>query len=407
MLLIFISLFVSAQPNQATQQMTSVVSALEQSQLQNEQVEILKQRIEILEEESNKYFDGRNLYFNILICIFGVVLTFISIVMYMLRKDFKEDAKETRDQTKDILQQANEHIKETKEKAEKILKEAEVNAKKETDRILQESENKLTQISDCQKKAQEYSANLKKINITKKVGDISIEKAKEIINDSEAPDSLKDWANAIIAFGNKKYNEAINKFNNLLINKYKRELSADELISVFSYLSDCCYKLAEVTEDKEDRKNILEKTLMYLDSYTTLFPLDNAYWSNKGDVFYELAKEETNKSLASKHKDEAIDCYDKAIVLVPDYDIAWNNKGIVLASYTGNKTTEAIKCFDKAIKIKPQKDNVYYHRGLAYEKLQNTEKALSDFKKALELNPNNMEAKINKEKLERTLNETS
>jgi tetratricopeptide (TPR) repeat protein len=51
-----------------------------------------------------------------------------------------------------------------------------------------------------------------------------------------------------------------------------------------------------------------------------------------------------------KHN-EAIECYDKAIKIDPNYALAWNNKDLAL--YNLGKYNESIECYDKAIKIDP------------------------------------------------------
>ena len=49
--------------------------------------------------------------------------------------------------------------------------------------------------------------------------------------------------------------------------------------------------------------------------------------------------------------EEAIECYDKAIQINPNYSNAFNIKGHAL--YNLNKYEETIECYDKAIQINP------------------------------------------------------
>ena len=58
-------------------------------------------------------------------------------------------------------------------------------------------------------------------------------------------------------------------------------------------------------------------------------------WFSKGFALYELGRYE-----------EAIECYDKAIELDPDYADAWKHKGDAL--YELGRYEEAIECYDKA-----------------------------------------------------------
>ena len=65
-------------------------------------------------------------------------------------------------------------------------------------------------------------------------------------------------------------------------------------------------------------------------------------WFNKG--LYEQGKYE-----------DALECYDRAIELDPDFADAWNIRGLVL-HYLGREE-EAQKCFEEAEKIiNPKKD---------------------------------------------------
>ena len=67
-------------------------------------------------------------------------------------------------------------------------------------------------------------------------------------------------------------------------------------------------------------------------------------WFNKGVDLYEQGKYE-----------DALECFDKAIELDPDFSDAWYNKGLVL-QYLGREE-EAQKCYEEAEKITdPKKD---------------------------------------------------
>ena len=58
--------------------------------------------------------------------------------------------------------------------------------------------------------------------------------------------------------------------------------------------------------------------------------------------------EQKGVSLSNLGKDrEALQCYDKAIELDPNYATAWGNKGLTLSGL--GRHTEALPCFDKAI----------------------------------------------------------
>ncbi len=56
------------------------------------------------------------------------------------------------------------------------------------------------------------------------------------------------------------------------------------------------------------------------------------------------------------------------------------------------KFQEAIEYFEKAIELDPNYDKAYYYMGAAYEKLENYEKAINCYEKAVNINPKSAEA---------------
>jgi tetratricopeptide (TPR) repeat protein len=106
-------------------------------------------------------------------------------------------------------------------------------------------------------------------------------------------------------------------------------------------------------------------------------------WFNKGYAFYE-----------SGNYKEALNAYNKAIQLNPQYAGAYNNRGVVY-SKSGNHQ-QALNDFNKAIQLNPQDAMAYYNRGLAYDGLGNHQQAINDFNKAIQLNPQYAEAYNNR-----------
>lgn len=144
------------------------------------------------------------------------------------------------------------------------------------------------------------------------------------------------------------------------------------------------------------------------------------------------AKEWFDKGVALAEQsryDEAIEPFDKAIELDPNFGLAWAGKGIVLGTQVGSlagkviapgdegQVDQAIQAFDKAIeldpnnasvysgargfllydqgkydeaiqafdKVNPQDANVWYGKGVALRMLQRHSAADAAFKKAREL----------------------
>ena len=77
-----------------------------------------------------------------------------------------------------------------------------------------------------------------------------------------------------------------------------------------------------------------------LDYYDQAIKIDPNYtdaWNNKGNALGDLGK-----------YNEAIECYDRAIEIDPNFARPWNNKGNVLHNL--GKDDEAIECYDKGYK---------------------------------------------------------
>ena len=61
--------------------------------------------------------------------------------------------------------------------------------------------------------------------------------------------------------------------------------------------------------------------------------------------------------------DEAVEAYDRALSLKPDYFEAYNNKGNALKDQ--GKLEEAISSYKKAIKIKPDFADAHFNKGIS------------------------------------------
>jgi len=115
----------------------------------------------------------------------------------------------------------------------------------------------------------------------------------------------------------------------------------------------------------------------------------------------------TNRGLAYYDKGEverAIADFDKAIALNPKDAIAYTNRG--LAYSEKGDYDSAIADYDKAIVLDPKLALAYTARGLAYEKKGEYDKAIADYtqaiadyRKTLEIDPSDQNAKNNLKRL--------
>jgi tetratricopeptide (TPR) repeat protein len=81
----------------------------------------------------------------------------------------------------------------------------------------------------------------------------------------------------------------------------------------------------------------------------------------------------------------ALEDYNHAIELFPEYPVAYNNRGNLLLAL--GQLGEATKDFDRALVLAPGYAAAYSNRGNAEMKLGKPDAALSDFTKAIELMP--------------------
>ena len=104
-----------------------------------------------------------------------------------------------------------------------------------------------------------------------------------------------------------------------------------------------------------------------------------------------VAHDSFASALVKKGKiEEAIEHYNKAIYLAPEYDNAYKNRGIAYTKL--GRYQLAIEDYNKAIHLKPDNADVYYNRGVAYAKLGQYQMAIEDYNKAIRLKPDDADA---------------
>src|SRR3989338_3217676 len=136
-----------------------------------------------------------------------------------------------------------------------------------------------------------------------------------------------------------------------------------------------------------------------IEAYTSAIALDPNYaaaYNNRGAVY---AKNSLIKALLDKNKnpriadvyknnadedyDRAIEDYNKAIALDPNYALAYARRG---SAYDNKgQYDRAIEDYNKAIALDPNYAAAYNNRGLAYYKKGNMGRAISDFQKTCDM----------------------
>ena len=104
--------------------------------------------------------------------------------------------------------------------------------------------------------------------------------------------------------------------------------------------------------------------------------LDQVAKKNQQNLQAEDFYNQGNDLYASKDYQKALESYDKAIAIKPDYHQAWYNRGISL--YELKRYQEAIESYHKAIVLKPDYDWAWHKRGVSLESLERLLKKINE-----------------------------
>ena len=116
-----------------------------------------------------------------------------------------------------------------------------------------------------------------------------------------------------------------------------------------------------------------------LEAFDEAIRLDPDYalpWHGKGTVLRSLSR-----------YGEALEAYDEAIRLDPDYALPWNGKGTVLRSL--GRYGEALEAFDESLRLDPDCALPWNGKGVVLRSLSRYGEALEAYDEALRLDPDN------------------
>jgi serine/threonine protein kinase len=125
-------------------------------------------------------------------------------------------------------------------------------------------------------------------------------------------------------------------------------------------------------ELREDLEQILLRSSGEVVNPPDLKELDFWSWNNKGLSLHQLGRLK-----------EAIECYDRAIMMEPRWQAPWINKGSTLADLGHHE--EAIECLDKAIEINPQRKGAWVNKGTILAEIGRYMEAIECYDKAIEI----------------------
>ena len=129
-----------------------------------------------------------------------------------------------------------------------------------------------------------------------------------------------------------------------------------------------------------------EEAINSFDNAIELNPDYHKAWYNRGSALRYLERDK-----------EALTSYDKAVEIKPDDYKAWSHRGNTLDVL--GREVEAIVSFDKALQINPDFHYALNNRGFVYEQMREYEKALSDYEQVLAIDPDDTIARNNRERV--------
>ena len=162
-------------------------------------------------------------------------------------------------------------------------------------------------------------------------------------------------------FANKKKQEAIDKVNDL-IKDYPKSSLLLNLVGTF-------YKAI----------GMLEEAVQSFENAIIIKPDYAEVHNNLGATHHELGRLEM-----------AVKNYEKAITIKPDYAEAQNNLGNIFRQL--GQVDMAVKNYEKAISIKPDYAVAHYNLGIALKESGQRDNAVKSYEKALAIQPNYVKA---------------
>ncbi|MCX5848924.1 MAG: tetratricopeptide repeat protein [Deltaproteobacteria bacterium] len=190
------------------------------------------------------------------------------------------------------------------------------------------------------------------------------------------------------------------------------QLSAYSMADHYHYLPSVgiaimlAWGIPSLIKSEEIRKNLLFPTgIIFLTIMALLSWNQCGYWKNSIKLFNHALRVTKNNTMVNnllgsalfkKGKiGEAIDHYNKAILIAPDYIYAYGNRGKAYAKL--GQYQRAIEDYTRAISLKTDYAEGYYTRGTAYGKLLGQYKlSLDDFNEAIRLKPDYIDAYNNR-----------
>ena len=246
----------------------------------------------------------------------------------------------------------------------------------------------------------------KDILVCPKCGGKPIEETNEMKSDRLNREGLmhgmtsspSDYFNEAIKFNKYNIDAWVNKsefLNDRTMHKAKKccdaglKINKDNMKLLLS--KSKALKKDERRSDENNAEIILNNLLKRCNQELQENELNEEIWILKGEVLNELDK-----------KEDAIECYSKALEINPKNEELWIRKAFLC--YLNNDYYCEIESYKKAIELNPTNEKYYEKIGDVYHLyIHDNEKAIEYYNKSLELNPDNKQLWDTKGRLEKEI----
>ena len=160
--------------------------------------------------------------------------------------------------------------------------------------------------------------------------------------------------------------------------KLKSHLKKDEVIEA----KELYHVILQAFPKKRVHQGITTSNKTRQNNFTQSPPQNAVMHNNMGNALQDQGK-----------LDKAIEAYNKAISLKPDYAEAYSNMGNALQ--VQGKLDEAIEAYNKALSLKPNNAIIYNNMGNALQDQDKLDEAIEAYNKAISLKPDYAEAYSN------------
>lgn len=157
----------------------------------------------------------------------------------------------------------------------------------------------------------------------------------------------------------------------MITNTYKKPIApCNQESPIYKITSSEVLRVSDSRSKLKTMKRHIEKYLYLTDATLNMNGKNSKDWYDRGDKLANLGQ-----------YPEALDSFNQAIELQPDYQEAWVFRGVVLIHL--QRYQEALSSCNQALEIKPNDSEAWTFRGAALYNLGRKQEAYLSYEKAL------------------------